>query len=407
MAHCNFAFELTGSFEGNADKNDHRCTAEYQIGQSGLFCPRKEDRENRHKGEEYRTHKSNSINYLLDIVRGRLTGTVTKNGAAVLLKVVCNFNRIKGNGEVEVCKSNDENKQCDNIERILGFSREPRFYAILPRREYHSECSGHHNDRISEDDGHNAAHENLDGKICTHTAIHLTANLTLCVLNVKTSFGVGEENGKSDNEEHHDHRKDHPEDVACEAFFKKLIHCSEELCASGNDIGKKDHRDTVTNTLFINLFTCPHYERCAGSKTCNDNYCGEPTVGNKAGIGIIDGNVVTIAGNNCESYGYPTSDLADFSLTFGTALGHTFKSRDRDGKELDNDGCGNVGAYTEREKCTLRERITGQHIEVAEERCTCIFHKFSKFCTVYVGHRNGRAKSVQYENEDSKENSFL
>ena len=135
MAHCDFAFELTRGFECNADQNDHRSTTEHQVAENALTGPSKKDRENRHKGKEYRTHKGNSVNYLLDVVSSRFTGSVTEDGTAVLLEVVCNFYGVERNREVEVSECNDKKEHYDNIERICGRSGEICFNAVLPAGE--------------------------------------------------------------------------------------------------------------------------------------------------------------------------------------------------------------------------------------------------------------------------------
>lgn len=68
MAHCDLAFEFTSGIKSNADNDNYRGAAKYQCSKCIDARPRKENRENCHKGKEYRTHKGYTVNYLLDII---------------------------------------------------------------------------------------------------------------------------------------------------------------------------------------------------------------------------------------------------------------------------------------------------------------------------------------------------
>ena len=203
MAHRDLAFKLTSCFESNADQNDHRSTTEHQVSESGLFCPCKENRKNCHKGKEYRTHKGNSVHYLLDIVGSGFTGTVTEDCTTVLLQVVSNFNRIKGNGEVEVCKRDDQKEERYGIEPTVGCKElrksAPEVIGLLGDATQRKDGGNERNDRGSEDDGHNTGHIQLEGKIRGLTAVHLTADNLLCILNGQSAFCVGHINDEHEN----------------------------------------------------------------------------------------------------------------------------------------------------------------------------------------------------------------
>ena len=73
-------------------------------------------------------------------------------------------------------------------------------------------------DCVCKDYGHYTAHKYLDGKAGVGTAVHFSANLTLCVLNVKTSFGVGEEYDQGDDCEHGNDCDEYPRNLACAVF---------------------------------------------------------------------------------------------------------------------------------------------------------------------------------------------
>ena len=73
-------------------------------------------RQNCDDREEERANESNLVEDLSDIVSSRSALTDTRNGTALLFQVICNFNGIKGNLCVEVCKCDDKDEQAQGIE---------------------------------------------------------------------------------------------------------------------------------------------------------------------------------------------------------------------------------------------------------------------------------------------------
>lgn len=57
---------------------------------------------------KYCANKGNLIEYLHQEIRGRLAGTIAHYKAAVFLEVIGNFNRVKLNDRIEICKTKDE-----------------------------------------------------------------------------------------------------------------------------------------------------------------------------------------------------------------------------------------------------------------------------------------------------------
>ena len=352
MTHGDLAFKLVSRFESNRDDNYHRGTAEHEVVESGLIRPSEEDRENRHKGKEYRTDKGNSVDYFGYIVGSGLTGSVTEDRAAVLFKVVGYFDAVEGNREVEVSERDYKNEGGKYVEGVFRAGRKPFFYTVIPAREDHGEGRGHHNYRVSEDDGHNAAHEDLYRKGGVHTAVHFTADLTFSVLDVKTTFGVVEEYGESNDDEEHKDRDDDPEDLSC-VVFDKLDHRGDEVGTSRNDVRKEDHGDTVADTFIVDLFAGPHYEGSARGKTSDDDDCGEPTARDKTGVGVLDREIIAVTGDYRKTDGGVTGYLADFRLAFNAVFRHTLEGGDGDGEKLDNYGSRDIRAYAECEECSL------------------------------------------------------
>ena len=71
-------------------------------------CGAEDQREACHNCQKYCANKGNLIEYLHQEIRGRLAGTIAHYKAAVFLEVIGNFNRVKPNDRIEICKTKDE-----------------------------------------------------------------------------------------------------------------------------------------------------------------------------------------------------------------------------------------------------------------------------------------------------------
>ena len=124
-----------------------------------------------------------------------------------------------------------------------------------------------------ENDRHNARHVHLERKVGRLTAVNLSSNDLLSVLNRNSSFTVGHPNDEADHcnresdSEYSD--KDTCPNRNCNSFAAdcepgladdKVPELEYESRNTGYDVCEKDDRDAVADAVFINLFGEPHNE---------------------------------------------------------------------------------------------------------------------------------------------------
>lgn len=120
MTHGHLSFDLSYSFKCNADNDQQRISAERDASERTAGNDVDNKRYNSDDAEEERTDKCDLVKNLLNEISGRLTGTDTHNGSAVLLKIVSNFNRVEGDSNVEVSEHDDEEKVYKSVYDAFG-----------------------------------------------------------------------------------------------------------------------------------------------------------------------------------------------------------------------------------------------------------------------------------------------
>jgi len=409
MTHEHLRFELLNSFKRNGNKNQDRCTTECdtrRLGEDDLNDVRKDSDNTKEESAE----KGYFMNGLDDEVAGRLTGTDTRDCAAVVLDVVSYFYGIVLNRDVEIVKRNDKNEcQNDVNGRCLREIFHNKLSIARVRYELSNSCRNA-DDSKSKDDGHNAGHNYFDGQVSALAAVHFSADLTFSVLDRDSSFCTVHENDEREHEKRHDNddNGDIPKTVH---YVSNKSH--NECRTSGNDGSKKDHGDTVADTLFIDAFTEPHNEAgtCYKNKYDCDllkNTC-ETCYGSKSSSAVCIGlksYEVTQSLNYSNTYSYVTSDLVDLLTAFLAAFfGKTFKSGDSDCKKLDNNACINVRLNSQREDCAFGKCITGKHIQVTEKASLRVEICFKSLC-VDKRYGNRTTDSEEKDNKQGVENLF-
>ena len=107
MTHHNLALKRTNSFKRNTDNNQHCCTDKRYLREAGVD-PRENDWENCDKTEEDCADKRYLIQRIMNEIRRRLAGTITRNCAVVLLQIVCDLHGVIGYCYIEVVEAYDQ-----------------------------------------------------------------------------------------------------------------------------------------------------------------------------------------------------------------------------------------------------------------------------------------------------------
>ena len=393
MTHGHLSFHFAYCFEDYAD-NDEECgAAERNYVKKAAGRHVEEKRETSDDREEERAHQDDLIEDLLDIDGGGSAGTDAGDRTAVAHKVIRYFNGVEGDRNVEVSKCNDKSEEEYNVykaQRALCGREELVDNAFLARTCELHDRRGKRDDGARKDDGHYAGHIELDRKIGALTAVLLSADSALRVLNGDSSLSVrhigyeyeranddgDDRNPKDDLKPYGNHFAVVDEGTVC-CGIEVLTELNEHGGETRNDVRKEDHGDTVADTLFVDSFAEPHNEASAGCVARDDNEHGEPFskafgVSNETAVNAghclgTENCIVTVSGDQSDTDGYVTSDFFDFLSAFFTVLGKLFKRGDRNAEQLHDDRSVDVRCYGQSKQCCRRERITRKDIQVRED----------------------------------------
>ena len=106
----------------HADDNDQAGTSK---GNARSENPIEKERKNTYDRQPACPDENNIVQNLRQIVAGGLAGPDAWNKPALLLHIIGDFKRIKGNRRIEISKEdyqNDVNHKTDGIERLAGFT---------------------------------------------------------------------------------------------------------------------------------------------------------------------------------------------------------------------------------------------------------------------------------------------
>ena len=174
---------------------------------------------------------------------------------------------------------------------------------------------------------------------------------------------------------------------------------------TGDDIGEKDHGDTVSDTALIDLLGQPHDERGARAVAGDDDDCGEDAGVQNDVVGLQE-LIVTDGGDQAQSDRDVSGILVDLLLPLFAFLREVLEIRDGDGEELHDDGRGDIGVDTQREQRPLGDGGTGDDVQILEDtgaEHACAF----KGRRVHIGDRDRAAEPVEHNDEQGEEKLFL
>ena len=347
MPHCHLSLNLSYCFKDNADYDEQRRASEGERADLRACADIDYQRYYRDYTEEERSDKSNSVKNSRYIIGGGLTGTDTRDKAAVLLKVIRNLYGIKGYKNIEIREKNYQYEEEYSV--YPGIVREhveeliPEAALLYLGLNYHLDGAGYRNYGVSENDRHNAAHVKLYRESSALTAVHLTADDLLCILNGETALAVGNEHNECDHSQRAEyHELDYNEVPG--ALHSIRYERGSLSHNSRNDVSEEDYGDTVSDTLLVYLFSEPHDKRCTCRVAEYDYESAEHGVtgrGKEAGA-VLHVEIVAERGKERKRYGNDSRYLRYLLLSLLAALAESLKRGDRYRKKLHNDRCGYI-----------------------------------------------------------------
>ena len=340
MLHHDLRFELFIEFERYAYDDQHTRRAE-RVGHTDRLSERveAESRNYRYEREEQCAEQGNTAVYLRKIFAGRLAGSYALDRAAVLLQVSRNVYRIELYLRVEVCEEDYEDKREYIVDRgaCAEVLHVEQHYRVVLREEGEDHLR-EHQERRSEDDGHNAARIDLHRDVGGLTAVHLVTFDLLCVVYLYPAFAAVD---KDDEQEHNQYEDKISEDIPyivglVAESAERAYERSREGC---NDTDKDYHRRTVADTVFGNSLAEPHDQRGACGKDKNDYRAADGFTAERGFdcAGVVEGDHYTDTLYDREKYRYVSRDLGYLRATCVPVFAHSFERGDYQCQQLHYD----------------------------------------------------------------------
>ena len=192
---------------------------------------------------------------------------------------------------------------------------------------------------------------------------------------------------------------------------------------SCDDTRKQQDRDTVTDTVLVDLLTQPHDQRGTRGEAEDDRDHGEPhcaalgILGDRlvGGVGVTLGELVVdrvlqeeVIGSTLdqtETDGDITCDGCDLLSALFAFFGEALEGRDRNAQQLHDNGAVDVGCDTHREDGRVTERAAGEGVQVADERIVntgSVAHDVGESVHVQEGNRDNGTDSEDHDDQQGK-----
>ena len=260
--------------------------------------------------------------------------------------------------------------------------------------------------RRGKDDGHNAGHVDLDGDVAGLTAVHLAAHNALGILDRNAALRVRQD----DDEEHSDQSQNNQQGQHDVEERLTVLGAGQDVGRSSVDAGPAGHdacedhqRETVADTLGVDLVAHPGAELRARREGQHDNDCAEDArkalrVGQSAHI--ADDEVVADGQHQTDARANIVGDAAHLALALLTFLGEVFQIRNGYRQQLHNDGGIDGGLHTQGEQRAFAQSAAAHHVQVLQHIAVAAGEHRGKCACADVRHRERTAETEQ--NEDQK-----
>ena len=266
--------------------------------------------------------------------------------------------------------------------------------------------------RRSKDDGHNAGHVHFDGDVACLTAVHLAAHDALGVLDRDAALGVRQDDDEDDrdqcqNEQQGQH--DVEERFTVLGAGQNVGRSSVDAGPAGHDACENHQRDTVADTLGVNLVAHPGAELRACREGQHDDDRAEDArealcVGQSAHI--ADDEVVADGQHQTNARANIVGDAAHLALTFLAFLGEVFQIRNGYRQQLHNDGGVDGGLHTQGEQRAFAQSAAAHHIQILQHIAGAAGKHRGQCARADVRHRNRTAKTEQDEDQKGEQKTL-
>ena len=422
MTHHQLGFQRPDRLDRNADNDQDRSTAHRRDVDMGEV--QEDDREDSNDTEEDRTDDRDLVENSLNVIGGGLSGTDTGDTAVRLAEVVRHFNRIVLDRYIEVVEQDDQDEVDDCVRVASG--REEVYETSVEL--FPAGCIGQILERLLEDgehrrerhkahckdDRHNTRHADLDRNVSALTAVLLSADDALCVLDRNAALGFVHEDD-TDNHCNEDQQVNHDlDEILIRIIEDEGAELTDVNRNSRNDTCKEDHGDAVADALLIDAVAHPDDKRGACHKGKDDDeHCEDSGAaadkldsGDAFGLHVLQCQIISDCHERRKTERNDRGDRIELLSAVLAFLLETFQRRKRIGQKLNNDARIDVRRNAEREHGCFCKRAAGEDIQVLKEvSVACLFlHPRGHDAGIKERNRDDGSKTENHDDEQSEQN---
>ena len=211
--------------------------------------------------------------------------------------------------------------------------------------------AGDRNQSGSEDDGHDAAHVQLQRQIAVLPAHLLAAHHALCILDGDAAFCIRHDDDEHDHDQcQHDQQGQQNIELglACGGAGQQTRDRGVDAGPVGNDRREDQKGQAVADALVIDLLAAPGDQLSTCGEGSDDDHGGKDA--SRAGrilqcAHIADHEIVAKAHHQSDDAAGIPGDLLQLVLAV-RLLRDVFQRRDRNGEQLHNDGSVDIRCHT-------------------------------------------------------------
>ena len=198
------------------------------------------------------------------------------------------------------------------------------------------------------------------------SAVHFASDDSLGVLHGDPSLTLLDQDDAHDDHDGKDDEQDdrHEADLACSELGDRVADAGGQSC---DDAGEDQQRDTVADTILIDLLAEPHQECGTCGEDQNDDHDGENVRADQRSSEHTHGDTDRL--DQCQDNSQVTRVCSNLLSSLHAFSGQTFQRRNGDGEKLQDNGCCDVRCDAQGKDGHVPEGTAGKQVEQIKQAC--------------------------------------
>src|SRR5690606_2452883 len=339
----------------------------------------------------------------IDIARGLLTRTDSRDKCTGLLQVFCDVLRIEHQSRIEEAEEDNTGTEQQDVQGLTWSDRlrhisQPAH--VLGLTEPLPQGRREQQNATSEDRRNNARHIDLQRQVAGLRSKNLTALLTLGVMHGNPPLTtLNEHHERNDRHSHQTDRQQRDDiDITLPGRLEGL---TESTRQASNDPREDQHGDAVANTPLSDLLAQPHHEHRT-SHEGGDSHEVEAEIVTEGDTLPCQTNRHTDRLNDSQHQRSVTRVLTDLTAPGLAFLLQLLQLRTDSGHELHDDRRRDIRHDPQRKNAHALQRAAGKHVEQAKEGPFVLTEQLGQSVGVDPRHRDVCANPIDDDRHQQK-----